>query len=331
MNLFKRKIFIPLVLLIFLVLFFGWAKQISHFLASVFLTSTGETIEVDILYAGNYQKSANLGDLISTTVFIQNKSSETVKLTQIVLGNKQNNNFLSYIDENSYKLQYTNSKGVQIFSLTDSGQNGSNGYRIFNITPLETQLTSLALPAGSIRQYQVSVKLKDNIPLDYLMIEFTDIYGSGVTTGSSLKSQGSLSAKINILQPTPTCQNPVYQCSADLKKVLKVCENGTSSVFQDCSQENNVCSDGQCIEKIIPLPQICFDGTDYGQCSQTKPKYCQSGVLIDHCKQCSCLSGQVCQTDNSCKQPLPEPKTDAYLHLEGVKSQYNIGEQVILK
>jgi len=45
--------------------------------------------------------------------------------------------------------------------------------------------------------------------------------------------------------------------------------------------------------------QTCSDGTAYGSCSTTKPKYCNSGTLVDKCDICGCASG-TCQADGSC-------------------------------
>ena len=47
----------------------------------------------------------------------------------------------------------------------------------------------------------------------------------------------------------------------------------------------------------------CSDGTLYGQCSSTKPKYCDAGTLIDACGSpynCGCSSG-TCQADGTCQ------------------------------
>jgi len=38
-------------------------------------------------------------------------------------------------------------------------------------------------------------------------------------------------------------------------------------------------------------PLTCSDGTPYDQCSQTKPKYCSNGNLIDKASSCGCPSG----------------------------------------
>ena len=47
------------------------------------------------------------------------------------------------------------------------------------------------------------------------------------------------------------------------------------------------------------LPR-CSDGTLYGQCSITKPKYCDNGNLIDKCSVCSCSAGYTCQVGGTC-------------------------------
>jgi subtilisin family serine protease len=47
--------------------------------------------------------------------------------------------------------------------------------------------------------------------------------------------------------------------------------------------------------------QTCSDGTPYGSCSLTKPKYCSSGTLINKCSSCGCPSGQSCNaTTQAC-------------------------------
>ena len=44
----------------------------------------------------------------------------------------------------------------------------------------------------------------------------------------------------------------------------------------------------------------CFDGTDSGQCSFIKPKYCDNGALKSDCQRCGCNEDEVCQSDGSC-------------------------------
>lgn len=47
----------------------------------------------------------------------------------------------------------------------------------------------------------------------------------------------------------------------------------------------------------------CTDGTQYGQCSATKPLYCDAGTLVSKCSVCGCPSGQSCQGDGTCTTP----------------------------
>lgn len=44
----------------------------------------------------------------------------------------------------------------------------------------------------------------------------------------------------------------------------------------------------------------CFDGTDSGQCSFIKPKYCDNGALKSDCGRCGCSGDEVCQNDGIC-------------------------------
>ena len=44
----------------------------------------------------------------------------------------------------------------------------------------------------------------------------------------------------------------------------------------------------------------CFDGTDSGQCSFIKPKYCDNGALKSDCGRCGCAEDEVCQSDGTC-------------------------------
>jgi hypothetical protein len=55
---------------------------------------------------------------------------------------------------------------------------------------------------------------------------------------------------------------------------------------------------------VVEAPKTCTDGTSYGSCSSTKPKYCNEGVLIDGCSQCGCLGEDECQPDGSCESVI---------------------------
>ena len=46
--------------------------------------------------------------------------------------------------------------------------------------------------------------------------------------------------------------------------------------------------------------KVCNDGTEYFECSITKPGYCDNGVLVNKCQKCGCESDGICQPDGSC-------------------------------
>jgi hypothetical protein len=52
-----------------------------------------------------------------------------------------------------------------------------------------------------------------------------------------------------------------------------------------------------CVEKGQFQIEKCPDGTFYGQCTETKPSYCEDGTLIDKCGKCGCPSEKECNSE----------------------------------
>lgn len=74
------------------------------------------------------------------------------------------------------------------------------------------------------------------------------------------------------------------------------CTNETNVVLVDDCQAGEMCVVGQ--GSCQAINETCSDGTPYNECSTTKPKYCDNGVLIDNCQVCGCDSYQACATNN---------------------------------
>lgn len=55
--------------------------------------------------------------------------------------------------------------------------------------------------------------------------------------------------------------------------------------------------------------QKCLDGTPHGLCSTSKPKYCESGTLIDNSPQCGCPTGYDISDKKCVKQPTVSQDT----------------------
>jgi len=116
----------------------------------------------------------------------------------------------------------------------------------------------------------------------------------------------------NYIQPSGT----TFVASIDLSQI-----NGNTSIGDvwQCSlllanYNNQNCTTGPAFSSgltITAAPQTCSDGTLYGQCSVTKPKYCDNGNLVDRCgapNNCGCPGGQSCNaTNNSCYTPVTPP------------------------
>ena len=47
--------------------------------------------------------------------------------------------------------------------------------------------------------------------------------------------------------------------------------------------------------------ETCSDGTLYEQCSATKPKYCDTGNLVENCQVCGCDADKGCQPNGACE------------------------------
>ncbi len=53
-------------------------------------------------------------------------------------------------------------------------------------------------------------------------------------------------------------------------------------------------------ENAINVIPTCSDGTKYGECSTTKPRYCYGGSLLNKCSFCGCPSNNSCSANGNC-------------------------------
>ena len=108
---------------------------------------------------------------------------------------------------------------------------------------------------------------------------------------------------------SPSCSDgtPYGQCSAT---VSKYCDNGnlvnrcdlcSCPAGQTCDLANK-----SCYFNISQPVQTCSDGTPYGWCSLTKPRYCdKSGNLANRCSACGCNKTDWCNYSTQLCQPWP--------------------------
>ncbi len=79
-----------------------------------------------------------------------------------------------------------------------------------------------------------------------------------------------------------------------------------NAVTIDCSvlgSESNkaifdIVEQGKNISDDIPK---CIDGTQYGQCSGNRPKYCYAGAIYEKCETCGCPSNSFCGKSGKCE------------------------------
>ncbi|MFH1473430.1 MAG: PA14 domain-containing protein, partial [Candidatus Aenigmatarchaeota archaeon] len=86
------------------------------------------------------------------------------------------------------------------------------------------------------------------------------------------------------------------------------CQDDETCKVPACLADEKQCPDGSWVGRdpnnnceFYPCGQLeCEDGTAYGLCSSTKPKYCSSGTLVNNCQDCGCPSDQTCQSGGTC-------------------------------
>lgn len=79
---------------------------------------------------------------------------------------------------------------------------------------------------------------------------------------------------------------------------LAIIINCQQSGFYSHSQIRDIALKGMASNSTAPK---CSDGTEYGECSLNKPRYCYNGNLIDKCTICGCPANKICD-GISCRQ-----------------------------
>ena len=129
-----------------------------------------------------------------------------------------------------------------------------------------------------------------------ILSDFRDSFvGLATKTDSSIDS--SQSASISSLSDTSTDTSSV---NLDLTPTTNT-TNGTSNLGET---QTATLPGGLTPAEETVSSKVCADGTGYSQCSQTKPLYCNNGVLINNCNQCGCPIENEC-INNQCIKKEP--------------------------
>jgi len=86
---------------------------------------------------------------------------------------------------------------------------------------------------------------------------------------------------------------------------------GSGQTTTDCSVDgkdsklkiSDLVTEGLNVARSLPT---CSDGTDYGECSTFKPKYCYAGSIFHRCNYCDCPSASGCTTSGKCEAVVNE-------------------------
>ncbi len=128
----------------------------------------------------------------------------------------------------------------------------------------------------------------------------------GIEGAASLKPRCSsdIDCDDNNSSTADSCINPRLSSSYCLNSLETCQEQGKTVCSSDesCAGSWTSSSDSaRCCSASCTKLQ-CSDGTPYGQCSATKPNYCDSGNLINKCSVCGCNTFQNCQLDEKCSE-----------------------------
>ena len=91
---------------------------------------------------------------------------------------------------------------------------------------------------------------------------------------------------------TQNCEPGKYRCNG--KDVEFCISDGSNWYYVKTCSPMEICISGSCHD--VNSLKECSDGTNYSQCSSTKPKYCDNGNLIDNCDACGCPSEKSCNS-----------------------------------
>lgn len=115
-------------------------------------------------------------------------------------------------------------------------------------------------------------------------------------TGGSTCINNICNAK-QLLQSGDRCTNS-NDCSSGY------CNNGYCCAAGTCCRSDSECSGGKaCISNTCQSSGVkCADGTPAGQCSKSKPHFCNNGNDVFACPTCGCDEGSICTMSGICNR-----------------------------
>jgi subtilisin family serine protease len=129
----------------------------------------------------------------------------------------------------------------------------------------------------------------------FLILSVLPVFGQG---RGYYKGDANLDGKINVLDVVKTVRVALGYEQAKPGTDLDLNGDGKVNVL-DVVRIVRI-SLGYDKKEVYTI-DMCSDGTPYGECSKTKPKFCQDGTLIDNCQVCGCPANYECQVSGECR------------------------------
>ena len=137
----------------------------------------------------------------------------------------------------------------------------------------------------------------------------SDLNNCGTISGKPLETQSCTSFQASSYGScSDECAQNSRECSGN---GYRICGNYDSDSCLEWGSvspciQNQICAGGLCsVVGGDVISNKCADGTNYSQCSTTRPKFCNTGTLINKCSDCGCPNNGQCQPDGSCISSPP--------------------------
>ncbi len=85
--------------------------------------------------------------------------------------------------------------------------------------------------------------------------------------------------------------NPGMVCAGSFSSPELKEDDTLFKFFYERGDSDCICPEGETIVDGVCVSAECSDGTELGECSDSKPKYCEDGGLVDKASVCGCPVG----------------------------------------
>ncbi len=199
---------------------------------------------------------------------------------------------------------YVDPSTVENSSLDDANVTNSSIY-YSNVSNSFVSNSSTVYNSSVDNAVTVNSSIYDSEVVNSTVHDNSTVYNSSVVSSViSLDSTVHSSVVENSTITNSSNVNNSVTNSSTLISSVVVNSSLNSSTFNDSVIYNSNLSEEESSNATYENNSVilyCSDGTPYGQCSETKPLYCDNGTLVPKCSICGCDAGYVCNVSGECQ------------------------------